>query len=137
MSYLNDHSVLHDVAPDIEPGPDATRLVDRMMEVMHTHDGAGLAAPQIGVSLRAIVFMYDGKAKAMLNPVITRKYGDRKAKAEGCLSFPGKQVKVRRRERIEVSFQDDKGFGHSIRLRGKAARIVQHEIDHLDGVTIV
>ncbi len=137
MSYLNNHSVLHAVAREVEPGPGVTKLVDRMVEVMQQYDGAGLAAPQIGVSLRVIVFLHNGEVKAMINPVITRKYGDRKAKTEGCLSFPGQTAKVRRRECIEVSFQDDRGFGHSIRLRGKAARVVQHEIDHLDGITIV
>jgi len=131
-----DDSVLHDVADEADP-TECVALIIQMVILMNELNGDGLAAPQVGVSKRVIVFKHNGQDRAMINPQITRRYGDRKAKVESCLSFWGQSVKVRRKERIETVFLDTNGYQHAIRYRGRAARIIQHEIDHLDGITIV
>lgn len=137
MSYLNDHSVLYDVAQVVADPKACSDLAREMILVMREHNGAGLAAPQLGIPERVIVVHINGEDIVMINPVVMRAYGDRKAKQEGCLSFPGKQARVRRRERVEVTYYDCYGYEQFGRYRGKAARVVQHEVDHLNGITIV
>ena len=115
-------------------------LVRDMKETMLSLNGIGLAAPQVGVNLRVIVIqtIVTGKLSSpvqeMINPVITSYSSDDVEIEEGCLSIPGEYLMIKRPHRIHVKFQDLSGKYKKWNLKGLEARIVQHEIDHLDGV---
>ena len=118
------------------------RLVKDMIETMNSLDGAGLAAPQVGVSRRIFVFRRGDDTHALINPRIVRHEGGRKIDSEGCLSIPGVQGKVARSSRVVVTGRDEKGRTVSLECedsdeQGRAATCVQHEIDHLDGVMYI
>ena len=121
-------------------------LVRDMKETMLSLNGIGLAAPQVGVNLRVIVMsvttspqtIVTGKLTApvqeMINPVITSYSSEDVEIEEGCLSIPGEYLKIKRPHRIHVKFQDLSGKYKKWNLKGLEARVVQHEIDHLDGI---
>jgi peptide deformylase len=110
------------------------RLVNDMFETLYANDGAGLAAPQIGQSLRLFVVDDDEHKFAMFNPEITRAEGEVFG-TEACLSIPGfAGENVRRAETITVKGQDVRGKQMRVTATGWFARILQHEIDHLDGI---
>src|SRR5262249_53089928 len=106
-------------------------------ETMYDQVGIGLAAPQVGVSLRLVV-VDDGKraTRALINPVIVERRGSVVAE-EGCLSLPGIFADVERSEWVRVEARDSDGQPVSLELRGLHARVIQHEIDHLDGVLFI
>lgn len=108
-------------------------LIDNMMRIMRDAHGVGLAAPQIGVLERIIVISPNNKPIALVNPVITESEGEMIGE-EGCLSIPGLYGDVTRFAKVTIEAYDRKGRGVSYTMEGMAARIVQHEIDHLDGV---
>lgn len=112
------------------------KLAEDMMETMKSADGVGLAAPQVGRSIRMIVVSYEGKDMVLINPEIIEKEGE-SIDIEGCLSVPGVEVPVKRAEKITLKFQNLKGKTQIIKAEGMWARIFQHEIDHLDGILIV
>ena len=114
------------------------KLIADMIETMYDEVGVGLAAPQVGVSLRLLVVTdAEGRgAQALLNPVITEQGGQVTAE-EGCLSLPGIFAPVTRAEWVQVEAQDEDGRPVSIGARGFRARVLQHEIDHLDGVLFI
>lgn len=116
-------------------------LVPRMFAAMYRAPGIGLAAPQVGVSLRLVVLDLapDGKAEplVLLNPEITEQSNDLIAREEGCLSLPGQYAEVVRPARVTVSFEDEKGRRQSLHAENLLAACIQHEIDHLDGVLFV
>lgn len=97
-------------------------------------EAAGLAAPQIGVFKRVFVYIMNGKPTCMINPVILEKEGEQE-ESEGCLSFPGVYIRVKRADKILVEFQDVDGKKNCLKTDGFIARCIQHEIDHLDGKT--
>lgn len=97
-------------------------------------DAAGLSAPQIGVFQRVFVYELEGKPTCMINPVILEQEGEQYY-SEGCLSFPGVYIKVKRAHKILVEFQDVDGNKNRLKTDGFIARIIQHEIDHLNGQT--
>ena len=115
-------------------------LVSNMKETMLSENGIGLSAPQVGVNLRVIVvqLMSAGKlvgpVQEMINPVITNYSDDTMEYEEGCLSIPGEYIRINRPRSIHVKFQTLSGKYKKWYLKGLEARIVQHEIDHLDGV---
>ena len=115
-------------------------LVSNMKETMLAENGIGLSAPQVGVNLRVIVIqlMSAGKlvgpVQEMINPVITNYSDDTMEYEEGCLSIPGEYIRIDRPRSINVKFQTLSGKYKKWFLKGLEARIVQHEIDHLDGV---
>lgn len=118
------------------------QLAARMMEAMYEEGGVGLAAPQVGVEQKLLVLNPKGDPKdrsgemVLLNPRITKKKG-REYGEEGCLSFPGLQAEVERWIDITVTYQDLDGAERTMTASGWLARIVQHELDHLDGVVFV
>lgn len=127
---------LHVPAFEVASGEDVSALINDMWRLMYEHKGIGLAANQVGELRRVIVVHAKGFKQAFINPVIVRRYGGRKAEREGCLSFPGATVtKVREVQIIVEGFDQD---WNPIRrkLKGLAARCVQHEVDHLDGKNI-
>ncbi|MGH2481136.1 MAG: peptide deformylase [Ktedonobacteraceae bacterium] len=110
------------------------KLVDDMFETMHGAQGAGLAAPQIDLSVRIFVAEYEEQRIALVNPEIVKAEGEVPG-SEGCLSIPGYYGdNIRRAESITVKAQDVRGKDVRKRFEGWFARIVQHEIDHLDGI---
>ena len=118
------------------------RLADQMLEAMYAEGGVGLAAPQVGVEQKLLVLNPSGDRKdrggelVLLNPKITKKKG-REFGEEGCLSFPGIHAEVERWVSITLSYQDLAGKEQTLSADGWLARIIQHELDHLDGVLFV
>ena len=110
-------------------------FIGSMKETMIDAKGIGLAAPQVGRNIRVIVVKLQyGEIQEMINPAI-KWYSDHVVKIEeGCLSVPGKYVELIRPSKISLSFQDLSGKYKRWKLKSLEARIVQHEIDHLDGV---
>jgi len=115
------------------------RLVARMTDIMIENKGMGLAGPQAGVGLRLFIISLDGSrehVRAYVNPTVTPA-GDLDEKEEGCLSVPGIWTKVRRYKRATVTATDLEGREFTEEAEGLYARCLQHESDHLDGMTIV
>jgi len=117
--------------------PDIRAFIAEMAELMRRSHGVGLAAPQVGVSLRIIVLETDDeKIHAVVNPRIIACEG-RDTSAEGCLSFPLLHGEVTRAQRVTVSGVNPGGKKITLTGEGLWARAVQHEIDHLDGVVFI
>jgi peptide deformylase len=114
-------------------------LAGRMIELMHSAAGVGLAAPQVGVLIRLFVMQPPGEGQAVqayVNPVIRAREGSTEAE-EGCLCLPGVDVRVRRSKRCRLEAQDLKGNPVELEGEDMVCRIWQHETDHLDGVLII
>ena len=118
--------------------PEIHRIVADMVDTMYDEVGIGLAAPQVGVSLRLMVIGVDSKREpqALLNPRITEQSGQVTAE-EGCLSVPGVFADVTRAARVRVEATDLEGAPVSLEASGLLARVLQHELDHLDGVLFI
>jgi peptide deformylase len=114
--------------------PSLQKLVDDMFETMHTAGGVGLAGPQIAQSIRVFVAEYEDHKIAVFNPEIVKAEGE-EIGPEGCLSIPGYVGEnIRRAAKVLVKGQDVRGKPIRLPAEGWFARILQHEIDHLDGV---
>ena len=113
--------------------------VKRMGHLMHDAFGIGLAATQVGVLQRLLVYRVEPDAPivALVNPVIEWAGREKEYMEEGCLSLPGVHVEVERPVHVRVAAQDERGEGLLIEASGLEARVLQHEIDHLDGVLIL
>lgn len=108
-------------------------LLDDMKETVRAEQGAGLAAPQIGISKRIVVIDVDEGFFEMVNPVIISVKGEQTG-PEGCLSVKGKQGTVTRPNRVKAEYRDRHGKKHKLTAEGFFARAVCHELDHLDGI---
>ncbi len=113
------------------------RLIDNMIETMHAAPGVGLAAPQIGESIRLIVVDIGDGAFAVVNPKITKKNRTFQTFDEGCLCLPGIVGPVRRCSKIVVEGLDRMGEKMTIEAEGFLATVLQHEIDHLEGILFI
>lgn len=111
-------------------------LAMEMLRFMEDQNGIGLAAPQIGLSQRVFVMRVNGHARTCFNPEVLRFSPELSDYNEGCLSFPGDQCIIKRPDWIEVRYQDASGRSIEDRLQGLEARCFQHELDHLDGITM-
>ena len=130
--------VLREISGEIDDVKLAHKELYLIMSVsMYKYGGVGLAAPQIGISKRAIIVDDNGNAFMMYNPKITWKSKKLLSFNEGCLSVPEQYGNVLRPESIKVKFQDKDGKYKHWKLTGLHARVVQHEIDHLDGILFV
>jgi peptide deformylase len=118
--------------------PEVRKIIEDMVDTMYNEVGLGLAAPQVGASLRLMVVAdEDGReARALINPVITEQGGEIVAE-EGCLSLPGIFAPVKRAEWVRLEAHDPEGRPVAIAARGLRARVFQHEMDHLDGVLFI
>ena len=113
------------------------KLIEDMMDTLHDGEGLGLAAPQIGVTLRVIVLhMPDEAPFAVINPAIVKRIGEREV-AEGCLSIPGYQGRIRRAVSVTVKGLDSQSKPQRIKATGMLAQALEHEIDHLDGILYI
>ena len=144
--YIYGQPVLRKVAEDISADyPGLKQLIADMFETMDASDGVGLAAPQIGKSIRVVVIdlnvlsddlpEYKDFRKAYINPHIleTDEASEKKTIEEGCLSLPGIHENVERSTRIHVRYLDEELNEHDEWVEGYLARVMQHEFDHLDG----
>ncbi len=126
--------VLRAVCEPVEAfGRPLRELVDEMLRLMRLRRGVGLAAPQVGIERRLFVAEIEGRRLEVVNPRLFL-CGRASAKAvEGCLSLPGVEVEVSRAVAVQMSGRTPEGAGVSLVLQGLWARVVQHEVDHLDG----
>jgi peptide deformylase len=117
--------------------PEIKALIADMVETMWRQVGIGLAAPQVGVSLRILVMdSGKGETRALVNPVITERGGSVREE-EGCLSLPGVFAEVERSQWVRVSALDGDGQPITLESQGLEAKVIQHELDHLDGVLFI
>ena len=117
--------------------PSLQKLVNDMFETMHAAHGVGLAAPQIAQSIRVFVADYEDQKVAMFNPEIIKAEGEERG-PEGCLSIPGYVGEnIRRATKVTVKGQDVRGKAIRVNAEGWFARVLQHEIDHLDGILFI
>lgn len=107
-----------------------------MIDTMIKSDGIGLAANQVGVLKRIIVVSDEGNIKVFINPEITNFSEEKVPFEEGCLSLPQTFLTITRSENIMVKYRDLKGKPRMEKYSGLTARIIQHEVDHLDGITM-
>lgn len=124
--------------------PELTELIDDMFDTMEAEDGAGLAAPQIGINLRVVIFGFENNTRypdssavprtILINPKITVLSDDREQGWEGCLSVPGMRGVVSRYSHIRYKGFDETGNTVDVVADSFHARVVQHECDHLDGI---
>ena len=134
--------VLRKRAQDIKIGSDLTTLVQDMFDTMHGAHGIGLAAPQIGKSVR--LFVVDGTTieeepelqdfkKVFVNPEILREVGEPWLFEEGCLSIPTIREEISRKEKLRIRYFDENWKPFEEEFNGMKARIIQHEYDHIEG----
>ena len=132
--------VLRMKANDVEEfDGDLAKLIERMEHLLHDANGVGLAATQIGVLRRVFIFQPDPdeEPRALVNPRLAQGSDEREADDEGCLSLQGVVIPVERHERVAIEAIDPEGKDVRLELEGLAARVVQHELDHLDGILII
>jgi peptide deformylase len=117
---------------------DLRKTIADMVETMYDEVGIGLAAPQVGISVRLMVIGHDERRepRALINPRIVARGGQVTAE-EGCLSLPGVFAEITRAEWVDVEATDVEGEPVKLHGRGLLARVLQHEIDHLDGVLFI
>ncbi len=125
-----------EVDPKTIPTPAMQALIDDMFETMETADGLGLAAPQIAISKRIIIVMQGQESTCLINPKIIRASKELRLGDEGCLSFPGLYGKVARHKWADVQAYDRDGKFLKFRAQDFDARVIQHEIDHLNGILL-
>lgn len=116
---------------------DIQKLLKDMQETTIAADGLGIAAPQINRTERVCIVQMGNKLTPLVNPVITFRSAEQETAEEGCLSLPGIWVPVPRSTTIHVRYLDAKGLEQERVLLEMDARVVQHEVDHLDGKLIV
>jgi peptide deformylase len=118
---------------------DLKGLVERMLRLMQDANGVGLAANQVGVIRRVLVFQPDPESEpvAVVNPVIVERGDETVSDEEGCLSIQGVQVPVERVLKVRLEGRDPEGGEISLDLSELGARVAQHELDHVDGVLII
>jgi len=142
---MGDPRLLRKAAPVARFGtPELAALLEDMRDTMAHLNGAGLAAPQIGVDLRVVIFGLKQNPRypeaeevpqtVLINPVVTPGSEDMEEDWEGCLSVPGMRGWVPRHRRIRYSGRDHRGRRFEREVDGFHARVVQHECDHLDGI---
>ncbi len=132
--------VLRSTALPVERFDDDLRAeIERMGELMHDALGIGLAATQLGVLHRVLVYRayIDDPLRALVNPELVWSSDELESAEEGCLSLPGVHVEVERPARVRVRAQDPNGDPIEIEAEELEARVIQHEIDHLDGILIL
>ena len=129
--------VLKERSHNVKVDDELRKLVDRMIKIMYASDGVGLAAPQIGVLRNVIVFRFEDEVHVLLNPEISWRSEETVTDAEGCLSLANLATDVERAQKVRVEGEDLDGNRQVYELEGLRARILQHEVDHLNGMMII
>ena len=138
LHHLPDDPVLRQKARKV-PTIDSSiqQLIDDMVETMQQTKGMGLAAPQVGVSLRVVVLQMPGEEPiAIINPEIVKRAGEREV-TEGCLSIPGYAGEIKRSVSVTVKGWDRRGKTIRIKATALMAQALEHELDHLNGVLYI
>ena len=138
LRHLPDDPVLRQKARRV-PRIDSSiqQLIDDMVETMQQTKGVGLAAPQVGVSLRVVVLqMPDEEPMAIINPEVVKRAGEREV-TEGCLSILGYAGDIKRSVSVTVKGRDRQGKTIRIKATGLMAQVLEHELDHLNGILYV
>ncbi len=117
--------------------PEVQKLISQMISAMKKKNGLGLAAPQVKKSLRLCVIEEDGAVYVFINPKVTSVSRKKVIMEEGCLSFPGKFLPIKRSEKVKVRYLNEEGVKSKLKADGILARAIQHEIDHLDGILMI
>ena len=132
--YQTGEPVLREKCTDVKNfNSELWSMLDDMKETVRAERGAGLAAPQIGISKRVVVIDVEEGYFEMVNPVILSAKGEQTG-PEGCLSVKGKQGTVTRPYKVKAEYRDRNGRKHKLTAEGIFARAVCHELDHLDGI---
>jgi len=133
----NTHPILHEKMKPCSEDLDRREMSRILKENMVHYEGVGLSANQIGISERVFVMILHMETEEIItcfNPRIIKRYKDCGWFEEGCLSFPDEIINVNRPNRIVVKYEDENKKEHKIKLDGFAARVFQHEFDHLEGI---
>ncbi|MDP2708749.1 MAG: peptide deformylase [bacterium] len=112
-------------------------LISSMLKTMVKSDGVGLAAPQVGKNMRLAVINSKDGAFCLINPKITKKSFAKEPGQEGCLSVPGVFGQVKRNKKITLTYLNEQGKKIKFNAQGMMARVIQHELDHLDGILFI
>jgi peptide deformylase len=142
MHFLGDRALRQSAKRIAKVDAEIRQLAKEMLQTMYSEQGIGLAAPQVAVNKQLIVIDCEPDNAAhspiiLINPVIKTRSRDICVIQEGCLSIPGVYLDVTRPEAIEVSYKDEQGRPQNIKASGLLARVIQHEMDHLNGVLFV
>lgn len=142
LHYLGDRVLRQPAKRISKVDDDVRKLARQMLQTMYSEDGIGLAAPQVGINKQLIVVdtnLDDPSTPPLIliNPTITSTSQDLCVVQEGCLSIPNVYLDVTRPKVIEVSYKDELGRPQKMTAKGLVARVIQHEIDHLNGVMFV
>ena len=133
----NTHPILHEKMKPCSEDLDRHEMSRILKENMIHYEGVGLSANQIGISERVFVMILHMETQEIItcfNPRIIKRYNDCGWFEEGCLSFPDEIINIQRPNRIVVKYEDEDKKEHKIKLDGFAARVFQHEFDHLEGI---
>ena len=142
IHYLGDRVLRHPAKRIARVDEDVRKLVREMLQTMYSANGIGLAAPQVAVNKQLIVIDCEPDNPAnpplvLINPKITSYSRELCNLEEGCLSIPGVYLEVTRPQAIEVAFKDEHGRPRKLKASELLARVIQHEMDHLNGVLFV
>ena len=132
-----DDKILHQRVKSCGANLDRHFLAKTLIQNMLHYDGVGLSANQIGINERAFAMIRDLEYNDIIvcfNPRVIKRYDDEVWCEEGCLSFPDEIINIQRPDRIVVKYEDEDKKDHKIKLDGFAARVFQHEFDHLNGI---
>ncbi len=133
---IHPDSVLRQICEPVQEFDSELRgLVDEMLRLMRARKGIDLAAPQVGITRRLFVVEIEDRSLCFINPGIQESSGNDEL-VEGCLSFPGMGVTIARSQTIRLTGYDPCGRKQELRAEALWARVMQHEIDHLDGILI-
>ena len=141
IRYIGDPILRQQAQPIVDFDKDLQVLIEDMTRIMYKEDGIGLAAPQIGLSIQLIIIdaspvSDDEFLRILINPRVLESSGESTVE-EGCLSIPGVREEVVRPERIKLNYFDEYGKEHTEDFDNWPARIIQHEVDHLNGILFV
>ena len=140
LRYYPDPALREKAAPIGEVTDEVRRVAAQMIELMHAHQGAGLAGPQVGLAWRLFVANpanEPGEDRVFINPVLSAPTRRTEAQDEGCLSLPHVSGQVQRPVGITIDALDEHGEPFQLTSEAMPARVWQHEVDHLDGTLII
>lgn len=134
---IHPNPILRKKTQPVENFSDVKKILPKFIKTMQENKGIGLAAPQVGKSIKLICIQTKDGPKVFINPKVTSKSLKKEIAEEGCLSLPKIFSNVKRSSKITIKFQDQDGNKHKLTAQGLYARVLQHEIDHLDGILFI
>lgn len=132
LTYPEHKEILTQISQEVKSIEEVKELIQDLKDTLHSTDGKGISAIQIGEAKQVCICSWGGKEIVMINPVITRARGNEKY-LEGCLSYPGRYIEVPRAQKVWCSYMDENGDMKEIAEGGRMSNIIQHELDHFKG----